>query len=450
MLSTYEIKSRLLKRLWARDLNSYRWPLRFAVLSARLSHVAVNAYQDKQLSNTAMSLVYTTFLSLVPFLALSFSVLTAFGVQNQIAPYILTLLAPFGEQGRIITGRLLDYINHLKIGVLGTAGLVGLLYTSVSLIQKIENALNYIWKSKQTRSLIRRFTDYLSVILIGPVLVFTAFAMTSAFMNSKIAYRITSIEAIGPVIYFLGKLTPYFLVSAAFAFMYAFLPTTRVSIKAAFTGGVVGGILWQSASWLFAEFTISSTSYPAIYSGIAILLLFAIWTGLNWQIFLIGAAVSFHMQYPQFPFISQEPLVLSARLHEKLSLLCAYLIADSFYFNKTPWSTDSLVVYTGAPLEAVQQVLNTLAANGFITKSASGETFVPARPVNRIKIAEVAEAARAAWETEYPVNFIRALPPIVEEVSAGISESISASLKNKTVEDLVTGSMATERSYSIY
>lgn len=445
MLSPAEI----LKKLWARDLASYKRPARYAVLSARLLHVAANAYRDNALSNMAMSLVYTTLLSLVPFLALSFSVLTAFGVQNQMEPYILGLLAPFGEQGRIITGRLLDYINHLKIGVLGTAGLVGLMYTSVSLLQKIENALNYIWKSKRTRSITRRFTDYLSVILIGPVLVFTAFAMTSTFMNGKVARSILSIEVIGPVILFLGKLAPYFLVSAAFAFIYAFLPTTKVSIKAAITGGIVGGILWESASWAFAEFTVTSTSYSAIYSGIAILLLFMIWIGLNWQIFLVGAAVSFHVQYPQFPFTSRESLILSGQLREKLSVLIMYLIANSFYFNKPAWSIDTFVQYTGAPLEAVQETLNTLVANGFIIRSAPDETFVPARAINKIQVAEIIESARTAWETEYPVKIWRELPPAVERVFSEITQSISGALNKESLEDLVTG-FVTEKSYSAY
>ncbi len=104
-----------------------------------------------QLTLRAMSLVYTTLLSIVPLLALSFSVLKAFGVTNQIRPLLLNLLEPLGEKGQEVALRITGFIENMNVGVLGAVGLVLLIYTAISLIHKIEESLNYIWHTPRPR-----------------------------------------------------------------------------------------------------------------------------------------------------------------------------------------------------------------------------------------------------------------------------------------------------------
>ena len=119
---------------------------------------------EGQLTLRAMSLVYTTLLSIVPLLALSFSVLKAFGVSNQIQPMLQQLLEPLGDKGVEITQRIVGFIENMNVGVLGALGLGLLLYTAISLMQKIEESLNYIWHIPQPRRLGERFSRYLSVL----------------------------------------------------------------------------------------------------------------------------------------------------------------------------------------------------------------------------------------------------------------------------------------------
>ena len=185
--------------------------------------------------------------------------LKAFGVHNQIEPLLQNLLAPLGERGNEITTQILGFIAHMNVGVLGAVGLALLLYTVVSLMQKIEESFNAIWHVTQLRSMGERFSRYLSVLLVGPILVFAALAMTAMAFSSEFVQTLVSIEPLGTLILGVAKLMPYALVIGAFTFFYAFVPNTRVRFLPAFVAGTIGGILWQSAGWGFALFVASSS-----------------------------------------------------------------------------------------------------------------------------------------------------------------------------------------------
>lgn len=150
-----------------------------------------------QLTLRAMSLVYTTLLSIVPLLALSFSVLKAFGVYNQIEPMLLKFVEPLGEKGDEIVHQISIFIEKMNVGVLGALGLTLLLYTAISLMQKIEESLNFIWHIPHPRPLADRFSRYLSVLLVGPILVFSALGITASVMNIETVRDLMEINILG-------------------------------------------------------------------------------------------------------------------------------------------------------------------------------------------------------------------------------------------------------------
>ena len=140
-----------------------------------------------------MGLVYTTLLSIVPLLALSFSVLKAFGVYNQIQPMLLNFLLPLGEKGEEIAQSIVQFIEKTNVGVLGTVGLVLLVYTSISLMQKIEESLNYIWHIPRPRPIGERLSRYLSLLMVGPILVFSALGITATVLNIEMVRDLLAI-----------------------------------------------------------------------------------------------------------------------------------------------------------------------------------------------------------------------------------------------------------------
>jgi membrane protein len=193
--------------------------------------VTVEKFQDDQLSLRATSLTYTTLLSLVPFLAVAFSVLKAFGVQNQLEPALAGVLAPLGPEASELTHRILAFVDKQQVGVLGAVGVAGLFYTVLSLIGKIEDAFNTIWRVHRSRGLGRQFSDYLSVVLVGPVLVFTALALTASAQSYWLVQRVLELNPFGWLVPLLTRLTPLLLLCAAFTFLYQFVPYTRVRLR---------------------------------------------------------------------------------------------------------------------------------------------------------------------------------------------------------------------------
>ena len=143
--------------------------------------VVANArYRDDVLNLQAMSLTYSTLLSVVPFLAVMFSVLKAFEVQNVLEPFLLQMLQPLGREASQVANRIINFVDNIRVGILGAAGVAMLFYTVVTLVAKVEDALNQIWRLPRSRTWPQRVTAYLSVVLVGPVMVFTALTLIAS------------------------------------------------------------------------------------------------------------------------------------------------------------------------------------------------------------------------------------------------------------------------------
>jgi membrane protein len=345
----------------------------------------------------AMSLVYTTLLSLVPLLALSFSLMRAFNMHTtKVEPLLQKALEPFGEQGVRIANQIVDFVDNVKVGTLSTVGLVLLLYSAIALIQKVESAFNSIWQLRGNRALLRRLSDYLSVLMVGPLLVFAALGVSGSLLSNSLMQSLLAIEPFGSLYRVLLQLLPYLFVIAAFTFVYLFIPNTRVHLRPALIGGVVSGILWQTTSWLFALFVVSSTNYMAVYSSFAILFVFIIWVYVNWVIILLGANLVFYLQYPDNLKVGRSEIRLSIRDTERAALLMLLIVGRYYYSNKRCVPYETLVAETGLPGRVVASIIGLLKEGGLLTEIERGESWVyqPARPVDETSLREALEIIR--------------------------------------------------------
>ena len=427
----------IVKALWSVDTRSLprwkAWPIAILRVVFAISRDVLAG----NLTLHAMSLVYTTLLSFVPLLALSFSVLKGFGVHNQVEPMLLQLLEPLGEKGQEITEHVIGFVDNIKVGVLGAVGLALLFYTVVSLMQKIEAAFNDTWRISEVRPFARRFSDYLSVLLIGPVLVFSAVGITASLTSTAVVERLTAIEPLGALLGMAGRLTPYLLVAGAFTFVYIFIPNTKVRFRAALLGGIVAGALWMTAGWGFASFVANSARYTAIYSAFATLILFLIWLYLSWLILLIGGTIAFYNQHPEYLTVGRGPLWLSNRMREKMALLAVVMIAKSFYRGAPAWTLQRLAKRLNTPSQAVERVIMALEQGGLLTKSADDPPYyLPARPFDTTAVKDVLDAVRELGEEG--LFGLERLPrlPAVERLVSEIQETLSETLHGRTIKDL--------------
>ena len=342
----------------------------------------------------AMSLVFTTLLAIVPMLALSFSVLKAMGVHNQLLPLIDQFLQPLGDQGTEIAEGIVGFVDNIQVGVLGSLGLLLLVYAVISLIQKIEMAFNSVWRTPEMRSLPQRFSNYLSVITVGPLLMFAAIGLSGSIFASDMVQTLMGVEPFGILITLLTLLMPFLLVVTAFTFVYIFVPNTRVRLRSALVGGLIAGTTWQATSIAFASFAMGTTKYEAIYSSFAIGILLLIWLNINWLILLIGSAISYYHQHERN--ISSRPEARSSpELEEHVAMSLMLRVGRAFDQSETPPRQGHLEENMGIPRDITRRVSDKLLRAGLLQLGGSTcDELLPGRSLDQIRWKDVLKAVR--------------------------------------------------------
>ncbi|MBS1270596.1 MAG: hypothetical protein MAG794_01553 [Gammaproteobacteria bacterium] len=426
--------------LWAPTPPEHSRTIRRVLHAARVTDRLIDDLYEGRLNLYAMSLVYTTLLSIVPVLAVSFSVLQAFGVHNQFEPALLTFLAPLGDKGAEITHQIIEFVDNIRVGVLGAMGLGLLIYTVITLMQKVEEAFNFIWSTRAERTLSRRFSDYLSVILVGPVLVFTAIGITGSAMNTEIIQWLAAHEPAKTLIAVGSRLIPFLLIVTAFAFVYKLIPYTRVKVKAAFVGAIVAGLLWELAGLAFASFIASSTRYTAIYSSFAIGILAIIWVYLAWLILLVGCRIAFYYQHPEHLWLRGSGTDMPPREVEALALRAMIHIGRHFKRGGGAIDICSLVGVTGLTQPMLKRGLDELESNRLlVTVDADEPTYLPARPLAQITVEDIFESVRGKYRAETTDSSV---DQVVETVIKGFEASVEKKIRLQTLDELVSRSDA--------
>jgi membrane protein len=392
MMTLARIPQFLKQDLWTLDLAALPRLQRIGVHVLRLAIAVAMEFRHRLLDARAASLVYTTMLSLVPFLAVMFSVLKAFGVHQQIEPVLAQALEPLGPKGQEITSTIIGFVDHLKVGVLGAVGVVGLFYTTYSLIDKIEQALNAVWLVREGRSLGRKFADYLSAVLVGPLLAVTAFGLLASVHSHTLVQRMLEIQPFGYLMVWASHLLPFVILTGLFTFFYKFIPHTRVRFGSALVGGITAALLWGIAGEAFTTFVAQSSKYSAIYSGFAVLILFLLWLYAGWMIVLIGAQVSFFHQHPS-AYLSR--LLWEQGTHalrERLALSLLLILTRRYLKGQGPLSVDQLAIELRLPASLVDEQVEQLMDSGLLGLMAKPEGILLTKPPENISIKEVLDA----------------------------------------------------------
>jgi membrane protein len=392
-------------------------------LAGRYLYALFRDLLDGQISMRAMSLVYTTLLSLVPLLALAFSLLKGVGAHNNLEPILIEFLAPLGPQGADLARNIVAFVENIKVGVLGSLGVLLLIYTVLSMIQKIEDAFNYSWRIETRRRLGQRIGEYLSLLLIGPVAIFVALGMTATVMSSGFVAKLAAIEPVGAMLYVFGRLIPYFVIVGLFTFLYAFIPNTRVRFRAAFGGGLLAGFLWQSASLGFASFVANSPNYNVIYSGFAIVILALIWLYVGWLILLVGCQLSYYLQYPERLAPTRVAPQMWGRATELLGLQVVGMVGRRFLNGEPPLTVEQLHRELPAIPDHIERVVDVLLHHGVLAESgAEGRQLLPKRDLDSMTVAQLwqllregADARRGAAPAE--------VQALVDSVESGFAQA---------------------------
>jgi membrane protein len=388
-----------------------------------------------ELNLRAMSLVYTTLLSIVPVMVLTFSVLRGLGVHRRMAPGLVRFLDPLGHDNAVrIAAELVAMVDKVRGGLLVGLGIVFLFYTVISMLQKIESSFNFVWQVEQSRSFARRFTEYVSMLVLGPALMVLALGLTASVSSNALVRRLSEIERFGHGLVLAGKLGPYVVVGVVFTFLYMFMPNTRVRFRPALVAGMAGGIAWAAASAFFASFIANSGFRVAIYGPFALGIVALIWLYLNWLILLIGAQLSFYVQSPEYLLTGRADIQLPNRVREALALVVMRSVATEFLHGRPGPKSDDLAPGLGIPATALSYVFEHLKDNSLLVVTED-QRLVPGRALEHIRLAEILAAVRGR---EVPGKAERrASVGPVQDVVDGVESAIAKELGNRSLRELL-------------
>jgi membrane protein len=224
------------------------------------------------------------------------------------------------------------------------------------------------------------------------------------------------------------------VVTIIFTFMYAFIPNTKVELRAALIGGVASGIMWALVGKVFTAFIVYSSSLVAVYTGFAIVLTTLIWVYLSWLILLIGAQLAFYLQFPQYLRHGQAAFELTGRDREQVALSVMYLIGRNYAEGTGSWTAHALAAELDMPSIALAPMLSCLEQNGLIL-ATEGEQFVPGRDLASIRLAEIFEVVRALHSGRLAIA-IRNIGPAMALLKE-VESAMESPLKDRSLKDFI-------------
>lgn len=420
--------------VWGDTLAKYGLPGRLLTTILRYMYAVLRDMFAGQLTLRAMSLVYTTLLSVVPLIAFSFAVLKGFGIDEILEDRMYVILEPLGEKGREITDNVMRLVKNVNSGLLGGVSLAFFIYTAISMVQKVEEAFNYAWYVSKSRSFARRFTEYVFVLTIGPVVIVLALGMIGSLQDEGLVRYLLQNQVVGPLFVATSKVTPFLLVTATFAFLYWFMPNTKVRLGSALVGGVAGGFLWATLGVIVATFIVNSARTMSVYGGFAIAIIALIWVYLNWLVLLVGAQLAFYHQNPAYLRIGRREPRLSSSTQERLSLNIMLLVGKAFRDAQASVTIADISDSLRIPSITLEPIVAGLEQHGLLI-STEAEELVPGRDIALIALGDVLAVVREFGETG-SISEPR-WSPAIEIIGTRLEDAVASTVEHATLAELL-------------
>ena len=404
-----------------------------ALRLARYPAALIRDWLAGEISVRAMSLAYTTLLSIVPLMVFSFSILKGWGAHGDLRFILDEFFRPLGGASSQLTESVIQFVDNMHGLLFGSIGLAFLIYTVITTVQKVETSFNFVWRVEYPRGFARRFIDYLGVMILGPILLAVALGLLASAANSPFAVWVDAFAPLAWTFRTARQILPYVIVTIVFTAMYKFIPNTKVEFRAALIGGITSGVIWALVGKAFTAFILYSSSLVAVYTGFAIVLTTLIWVDLSWLILLIGAQLAFYLQFPQYLRHGQESIDLTVRDRELAALSVMFLVGRDFAAGTSHPSSRELAAALDLPSMVVEPIVQCLQRAGLLVATGQ-QQFVPGREPGMIQLAEIIEAIRAPHNGR-AIALRNIGPPaaLLREIESAMREN----LKNRSLQDLL-------------
>jgi len=382
-------------RIRLRDLTNGR---RFLIRYLRVIIIAAKEFIYDKCPLRASALTFYSLLSVVPIVAMAFAVAKGFGLQKHLETQ---LMEKFSGQ-EVVIMQVIEFsrnmLQNTKGGILAGVGVVVLLWAVVNVLSQIEESFNDIWGIKKARSLGRKFSDYLSIVLVGPILLIMSSSATVLIATNltQITQKIALLGVFSPLITLIIKIIPYCLIWILFAFVYIFMPNTKVLLFSGLIAGIAAGTIFVIVQKFYIIFQIGVAKYNAIYGSFAALPLFLIWLQLSWFIMLFGAEISFALQNVDAYEFEPDRKKISPLFRKLLSLQITHLLVMNFIQGNKPMTVSMICAALDIPVRLVQEILYDLAGCGLISdatlENSEEAAYQPARDINDFSLSFILQA----------------------------------------------------------
>ncbi len=401
----------------------------------RIFALAVKGFNEDNCLTKATALTFYTLFSIVPILALVFSIAKAVGYEKDLQDKIL---GNYPDYASFLTTAFTSANNMLantKGGLIAVFGIILLLWSVLKLLVSIEQNFNEIWEIKKGRTWIRKVTDYLTMMMIGPLLLIISGMLTVALQT-----KIGGIQIIGFASVFIVKLIAYSLIVGVFTFLFMVLPNTKVNFRSAAVAGIFSTVMFELLQWAYIKFQIGANSLNVIYGGFAALPLFLIWLQYSWYVVLFGAELTFANQNVDHYELDHEIKNLSVRYKKVISLMIANLVVRNFYDGKKQLNAYEIATKLDLPIRLARNIINDFVETGVfveIKNDALKEvTYQPGITESKFNVKFLFDAVEKKGINSLPIEDTQELIHI-KRIMEELDENLNTHLGHLMVKDIV-------------
>jgi len=427
--------------IWRIRLKNYPRRKSFFLRQLRVVVLAVRGFAEDKCKFRASALTFYSLLAVVPVIAMMFGIAKGFGLEKRVELELLQKMQGQEEVAKKIIAFANSLLENASGGFIAGIGVAFLFWAIIKVLSNIENSFNDIWGVKTPRTFGRKFSDYLSMILVCPFLLIMASSAT-VLISTQVRHMIQQFpifSAIGPLIMFLLKLLPYCTLWITFTFVFIFMPNTKVKLSSAFLGGVVAGTIFQIVQWGYITFQIGAAKYSAIYGSFAALPLFLLWLQISWLVVLFGAELAFAHQNVETYEFEQDCLSASNSFKKLLALLITHQLVKNFCKAEQPFDAAKISHTLEIPIRLVRQILFELVGAGVLCEVKINDgrdlAYQPAIDAGKLTVKYVVESLDQRGNSEIPVGKTAQLDKLSDCLKA-FADDLEKSPANILLKDL--------------
>ena len=429
--------------IWRVRLEDLPFGKSFLIKQLRIIILTLRGFVENKCFFRASSLTFYTLLSIVPVAAMLFGIAKGFGFERMLRKEIFERF-PGGAQQEVLT-KVIEFAESMleatKGGLIAGIGLIVLFWSVIKVLSYIETSLNDIWEIKENRTWGRKFSDYLAVMILSPLLIIVSSSAT-VFITTRITQLTNKIELLGmisPLIFLSFKLIPYVLIWILFTVIYVLMPNTKVNIKAGLLAGIVAGTIFQIVQWAYISFQIGTARYNAINGSFAALPLFLMWVQVSWWVVLFGAELSFANQNVDTYEYEPDSNKVSPAFKMVLTLHVAHLLIKNFVKGAKPLTDTEISYQLRMPIRLVHAILYDLVGSRIVAQTRISEDqdfgYQPARDINTLTIKFVVDAIDLNGANNIPVARTEEFEALSDALEK-FKEEMEASPANRLLKDI--------------